>query len=156
MKKATLICRSNLDTEKLGIIIGEYVKPGTVITLSGELGAGKTTLAKGMGKSLQIKRPVTSPTFTLMKEYEGRIPVYHIDTYRIKSAEEALGFNEVIYGSGLSIIEWPDRISDLLPDEYLSVEINYINEDTRELVLRAFGRKYEAMCGEIIHEFFAY
>ncbi len=154
MKKATLICRTNLDTERLGVIIGSLVKPGTVITLSGELGSGKTTLAKGMGKSLQLKRPVTSPTFTLMKEYEGRIPVYHIDTYRIKGTQEALGFNEIIYGSGLSIIEWPDTIADLLPDEYLSIEINYIDEGSRELVLNAYGRKYEVMCGEIINEFF--
>ncbi len=158
MRKATIICRSSLDTELLGVIIGRIVKPGTVITLAGELGSGKTTLAKGMGKSLELKRPVTSPTFTVMKEYEGRIPVYHIDTYRIRGTREALGFNEVIYGIGVAIIEWPDAIADLLPDEHLEIKINYLkgNENGREIVLNAMGRKYEAMCGEIVHDFFDY
>ncbi|MDZ7793978.1 MAG: tRNA (adenosine(37)-N6)-threonylcarbamoyltransferase complex ATPase subunit type 1 TsaE [Spirochaetia bacterium] len=111
------------ETIRLGQKIGIKVAPGDIITLHGSLGCGKTTLVKGIADSLEIDDEITSPSYTLISEYEGRIPMYHMDLYRIDSIEEfeLLGAEELLYGTGVSIIEWAEKIEQLLPDTCISI-----------------------------------
>ncbi|MBR5741712.1 MAG: tRNA (adenosine(37)-N6)-threonylcarbamoyltransferase complex ATPase subunit type 1 TsaE, partial [Firmicutes bacterium] len=116
------------DTERLGRLIAKNAKPGMVIALSGDLGAGKTTLTQSIAKELGVKEPVTSPTFTLIQEYkDGRLPLYHFDVYRLSSAEELedIGAEEYFYGKGLSVVEWADRAGSLIPSDAVRISLAY-------------------------------
>lgn len=133
-------------TMTIGRELGKIISPGTVICITGDLGAGKTHFAKGVALGLDIADHVTSPTFTLINEYEGRIPLYHVDAYRLTSADEAyeLGLEEYLYGEGVTLIEWPDRVKPLIPEEYLAVRIDLTekDDDFRVLDIQAYGQKY--------------
>lgn len=113
------------DTISVGYRIGEVVTPGSVIALEGTLGAGKTTIVKGIARALDILEPVTSPTYTIISEYEGRLPLYHIDLYRLSSVDEAelLGAEEYLFGDGVCVIEWSEKIRELFPENYIRVHI---------------------------------
>lgn len=137
------------ETHALGKKIGENVSENMVILLSGDLGAGKTTLTQGIAKGLGIRRNVTSPTFTILKVYRGRMPLYHIDAYRLEGVTQDLGFEELLEDEGLTVIEWSQFIPGIIPDEYLSVAIHLMDEDRRELVFEAHGADYEALLEEI-------
>lgn len=130
--------RSTEATVDLGERLGRLLKGGEVISLTGDLGAGKTHFAKGVARGLEITGTVTSPTFTLINEYSGRLPLYHVDAYRLGGVEEAydLGLEEYIYGDGVTLVEWPDRVAGLLPADRLVVEITRVDgadENTREI-----------------------
>lgn len=131
------------DTIAFGIHLGRVALPGDIITLSGDLGAGKTTLTQAIGKGLEIPPEVyiTSPTFSLLHEYPGRIPLYHMDLYRLGSVEEIeeLGFEDYIYGDGLTVIEWPDRLEDLMPSSRLEIHLNTLPSLERIANISAFG-----------------
>ncbi len=147
MKNLDLELTSLADTEKLGRLLGEIAKPGDLIILSGGLGAGKTTITQFIGAGLKLPADcyITSPTFSLMHEYRGRLTLYHMDLYRLSSEEEIeeLGFLDYIYGDGLTVIEWPDRLGSLLPDEYLEVKLEAgEDEDTRSARLTAIGPEW--------------
>ncbi len=117
---------SHKDTFELGRSIGEKIEPGTVITLTGDLGCGKTVFSQGLAAGLGITEPVNSPTFTILQVYEeGRLPLYHFDTYRIGDVEEMeeVGYEEYFYGQGVSLIEWPSMIEEILPKDCMSVLI---------------------------------
>ena len=123
-----LTLKSEQETEKYGIELGRKVKPGTVIALTGDLGAGKTTLTKAIAKGLGVTETVTSPTFTVVKEYRsGRLPLYHFDVYRIGDPEEMyeLGYEEYFYGDGVCVVEWADLIEELLPGDAVRIRIDY-------------------------------
>ncbi len=127
------------DTIKIGVELSEKIKPGSVVALTGSLGAGKTTFVKGVASGLGIKSEITSPSFTIIKEYyEGRIPLYHMDLYRIGSFEELymIGFEELIYGVGLSIIEWSEKAEELLPSERIDVDIAINNDGSRQITTK--------------------
>jgi tRNA threonylcarbamoyladenosine biosynthesis protein TsaE len=111
------------------------LKPGTVIALNGELGCGKTVIAKALAAALEVNEDITSPTFTLLEEYEGRLPFYHFDLYRIESAAELehLGFDEYWNGDGVCVIEWADRVAGLLPCHTVSVRLAYLDDDRRSI-----------------------
>ncbi len=115
------------DTILFGKHIAEHVIPGDIICLNGDLGAGKTTLTQAIGAGLGVPTHcyITSPTFSLLHEYEGRIPLFHMDLYRLSGEEEIeeLGFEEYIYGDGLCIVEWPDRLGELMPTDRLTIDI---------------------------------
>lgn len=114
------------DTFQIAKNLGKEVKAGTVVCLTGDLGVGKTLFSQGFAKGLGIEEHVNSPTFTIVQEYEdGRIPLYHLDVYRIESSEEMeeIGFTDMIYGSGVCLIEWAERIADILPEHYINVII---------------------------------
>ena len=114
------------DTFVLGQKIGELVKPGTVISLVGDLGVGKTVFTQGLAKGLGITEPVNSPTFTIVQEYEeGRLPFYHFDVYRIGDIEEMdeIGYEDYISGEGVSLIEWSNLIEEILPEERTEILI---------------------------------
>ena len=138
-------------TREIGTKLGKLLFPGAVICLIGDLGAGKTTMTQSLAKSLGIDDYITSPTFNIVNEYEGRIPLYHFDVYRIGCSEEMydIGFDEYIDSEGVCIIEWSNLIEDILPEEYLKIELKY-KENGREMLLTPFGKKYK----EIIEELF--
>lgn len=134
-------------TNRVGFTLGELLKTGDVICLIGNLGAGKTAFTSGLAHALGVTGYITSPTFTLVNEYNGKIPLYHFDVYRIAEPEEMfeIGFDEYLYGSGIVVIEWADLIRDILPEEYIRVDIkkdlpNGI--DKRILTLEFKGQRY--------------
>ncbi|MGC4378791.1 tRNA (adenosine(37)-N6)-threonylcarbamoyltransferase complex ATPase subunit type 1 TsaE [Fictibacillus sp. Mic-4] len=130
--------------------LGELSEPGNVYILEGDLGAGKTTFTKGLAKGLGIKRVVSSPTFTIIKEYNGRLPLYHMDVYRLEHSDEDLGFDEYFSGEGVTVVEWARFISEHLPEEHLTIEIRHIGESEREIVLTPVGDRYIKLCKELM------
>ncbi|MFA5577540.1 MAG: tRNA (adenosine(37)-N6)-threonylcarbamoyltransferase complex ATPase subunit type 1 TsaE [Tissierellaceae bacterium] len=144
--------RSLEETEGFGIRLGKVLRAGDVICLNGDLGAGKTTLTKSIGLGLEVEDYITSPTFTLINEYRGRLPVYHFDLYRLENVEDLydLGFDEYFYGRGVSIIEWADKIGKLLPRDRLIVDIKKgENIEERVINIRAYGNRYIEMLKEL-------
>ena len=121
------------ETIALGEKIGKLLKPGAVVALKGDLGAGKTYLTKGIAKALGALVEAKSPTFTLINVYGGKIPLYHFDCYRLKNARdlEKLGYEEYFYGSGVSVVEWADKIRELLPKNSVYIEITITGENER-------------------------
>lgn len=115
--------------------MAQALKAGDVLALEGDLGAGKTVFAKGLAEGLGIQATIDSPTFTIVKEYQGRIPFYHLDVYRLESADEALGFEEYLYGDGVCLIEWASRISDWLPDDSIDIRLTVLGNDRRQIDL---------------------
>lgn len=138
-------------TKDIGYKLGQLVTPKSVICLIGDLGAGKTTMTQSLAKALEVDDYITSPTFTIVNEYEGRIPLYHFDVYRIGSSDEMydIGFDEYIDGDGVCIIEWANLIEDILPNEYLYIEMNY-KETGREMILTPKGEFYKEIVEELI------
>ncbi|KYH32424.1 tRNA threonylcarbamoyladenosine biosynthesis protein TsaE [Clostridium tepidiprofundi DSM 19306] len=124
------IVNSVNETEKIGILIGKRANPGDIICLVGDLGTGKTHLTKGIAKGLNINEYITSPTFTIVNEYDGRLKLYHFDVYRVNDIDEiaAIGFDEYIFSDGVSIIEWANYIEDLIPKEALWIKIEKISD----------------------------
>lgn len=125
--------------------LAEILLPGDVLLLEGDLGAGKTTFTQSLAKALGVKKTVNSPTFTIIKEYSGKFPLYHMDVYRLgKESEEDLGFDEYFYGEGVSVVEWAHLIQDQLPAEYVQLEIFHTGtENQRKLTLTINGKRYD-------------
>jgi tRNA threonylcarbamoyladenosine biosynthesis protein TsaE len=134
------------ETKELGRQLGERLQPGDVIALEGDLGAGKTTFSQGVALGVGIERPIDSPTFTLIHEYDdGRIPFYHMDAYRLESAEEELGWDEYFYGDGAVLVEWASRIAPWLPEDITWIRLMYA-EDGRRITIEAPPDKRERLC----------
>lgn len=129
--------------------IGLLLEAGDVITLEGDLGAGKTTFTKGIAKGLGITKTVNSPTFTIIKEYQGSLPLYHMDVYRLKDSEEDLGFDEYFEGDGVTVVEWAHLIEDQLPMEFLQIQLFYDSTIGRKIVLTPKGSRYMQLCKEL-------
>jgi tRNA threonylcarbamoyladenosine biosynthesis protein TsaE len=140
----------------LGARIGQQVEPGDVLALWGELGSGKTLFARGIARGMGVPQqvPVTSPTFTLINEYEGRLRLYHLDLYRLTSPEEleTLPWREVIFGTGVAVIEWPDRMGMLLPETRWDIRFEFLDEDRRVITLHAHGESQEARLASLGRE----
>jgi len=123
----------------IGKIIGAAAVGGDVIALVGDLGTGKTCLSQGIARGLDVPEvyPITSPTFTLINEYPGRVTLYHFDIYRLQGAQdlEDMGYEDYFYGGGVTVIEWAERIKDILPPETLFITMNYLGEHDREMIL---------------------
>lgn len=136
-------------TEALGRRLGELLVPGAVVALVGQLGAGKTHLTRGIAEGLGVRNPlaVNSPTFVLIQEYAGPVPVYHFDTYRLSGPREfaELGVEEYFTGDGVCIVEWADKVTEVLPKDHLRIEIEHTSETGRLFTLTAFGERYEAI-----------
>ncbi|MEJ8767412.1 tRNA (adenosine(37)-N6)-threonylcarbamoyltransferase complex ATPase subunit type 1 TsaE [Oceanobacillus sp. HCA-5259] len=149
MSVVELIAHSLEETEKIAMKLANFLRPGDTLTLEGELGSGKTTFTKGLAKGLGVTRNVNSPTFTIVKQYKGRIPLYHMDVYRLEDSDEDIGFSEYFHGDGVSVVEWAKFIEDYLPEERLEINIEYTDDDqTRKLKLKALGDHYSS----ILHE----
>ncbi len=121
-------------TLKLGEIIGKSLKPGTIIALTGELGAGKSVLVKGIAKGLQVEEEPNSPTFVIMNCYEGRLPLFHFDLYRVADEDEliAMGYEEFFFGEGVAAVEWADRVPGIFPEEAIEIGITIPEEEESE------------------------
>ncbi|WP_070121686.1 tRNA (adenosine(37)-N6)-threonylcarbamoyltransferase complex ATPase subunit type 1 TsaE [Bacillus marinisedimentorum] len=130
--------------------LADKLGPGDVLTLEGDLGAGKTTFTKGLAKGLGVRRTVNSPTFTIIKEYQGRLPLFHMDVYRLEDSGEDLGFDEYFEGDGVTIVEWASMIHDQLPDERLDIFLYHEGDDNRRIVLTPKGEHYITICKEIV------
>ena len=140
------------DTIKFGEKFGKLLISGDIIFLNGDLGAGKTTLSKSIGEGLGVQEYITSPTFTLINEYEGRLPLYHFDLYRLDSYEELeeLGVEDYFYGNGVCLIEWAEKFSEDLPENRLEVWINRgKTDDERYIKLKEFGDRYKKLIEEL-------
>lgn len=140
------------DTIKFGEKLGKLLKESDVICLNGDLGAGKTTLSKSIGKGLGVLEYITSPTFALINEYQGRLPLYHFDVYRLNTYEELedLGVEDYFYGKGVSLIEWAEKIYKVLPDERLEIWILRGDLDNERIIeLKVFGDRYKTLIEEL-------
>ncbi|WP_425471031.1 tRNA (adenosine(37)-N6)-threonylcarbamoyltransferase complex ATPase subunit type 1 TsaE [Ureibacillus thermophilus] len=137
------------ETNQLAIRLAQLLEPGDNITFEGDLGAGKTTFIQALAKGLGISKTVNSPTFTIMKQYEGRLPLNHLDVYRLENCDEDLGWEEIFYGDAVTVIEWAHLIEDSLPDERLEIEIHRIGENDRKFIFRPIGKRYERLCEEL-------
>ncbi|MDD4440079.1 MAG: tRNA (adenosine(37)-N6)-threonylcarbamoyltransferase complex ATPase subunit type 1 TsaE [Tissierellia bacterium] len=149
-----IIANNLKDTEKLGKLIAKYIEKGTVICLDGELGVGKTSLTRFIAEEFGVKENIVSPTFTVIKEYEGRLPFYHMDVYRIDSEDDMydLGCDEYIYSEGVTVIEWADQIKGILPEERINIEIKRIDDEKREINIEGKGLIFEKLVSELTYE----
>lgn len=140
------------ETEQLGIAIGKLVSAGDVIILSGDLGAGKTTFTKSLALGLGIKQMIKSPTYTIIREYQtGRLPLYHMDVYRIDGEADELGLEEYFEGDGVSVVEWGKLLKEALPEDYLTIflEKDPNNFDKRIMTIDAQGEKAKQLLQKI-------
>jgi tRNA threonylcarbamoyladenosine biosynthesis protein TsaE len=126
-----------------------FLMGGDVIALEGDLGAGKTTFTQGLAEGLGVKRNVNSPTFTIIKEYAGRLPLYHMDVYRVEDAFEDLGFDEYFEGNGVTVVEWAHLIEAQLPENLLLLKLYLEGNGTRRIVAEPRGERYVELCEEI-------
>ncbi len=141
------------DTFHLGEFMGTLLMPGAVLALMGDLGAGKTVFAKGIARGMEVidEREVTSPSFTLVNEYKGRLPIYHVDLYRLQNPGqvEDLGWEEFIFGSGVTLIEWSEKVLHLLPEERIEVYLKWIGERERDVRFQAKGKAGKNLIGRL-------
>ncbi|MEI4791293.1 tRNA (adenosine(37)-N6)-threonylcarbamoyltransferase complex ATPase subunit type 1 TsaE [Bacillus sp. FJAT-53060] len=139
------------ETKRIAAALAKLVMQGDVLTLEGDLGAGKTTFSKGFAEGLGITRIVNSPTFTIIKEYsDGRLPLYHMDVYRMEDVEEDIGLEEYFEGEGVCLVEWAHLIEPQLPSSYLKIEmLRTEREEERHLTFYAKGKRYETLCKEM-------
>lgn len=152
MQPLTVTTESREATMKLGQRLAAQLKPGSIICLFGELGSGKTTFVKGMAKGLRISPvKVHSPTFVLMNIYEGKLPLYHFDFYRLEDVREIekIGYEEFLFGEGVAVVEWPQRMGSLLPEEYVKIELKIRGENSRTIKFTARGKKYQDIPGRL-------
>ncbi len=143
-EEETIELAQNIESEKF---------PNMVICLMGDLGTGKTVFTKGFAQALEVKEEVTSPTFTIIKEYtSGELPLYHMDVYRLEGKVEDLGIEEYFTKGGVTIIEWADMIADYLPEERLEIKFKLSDEDedTRIITVTPYGQEYEDICEAIL------
>ncbi len=145
-----IIMNSVDDTERFASKLANKLEAQDTITLEGDLGAGKTTFTKALAKGLGVKRTVNSPTFTIIKQYEGRLPFNHLDVYRLAESDEDLGWDELFYGDAVSVVEWAHLIEQDLPQDRLAIEIYRIGENERRFVFIPRGERYEALCEELM------
>jgi tRNA threonylcarbamoyladenosine biosynthesis protein TsaE len=144
VERRTIISLDPDSTTRLGRALGEVARAGDLLCLWGDLGAGKTHLAKAIGAGLGVTDTIASPSFILMAEYDGRLPLFHIDPYRLLSAEDALagGLIDERQAGGVTLVEWPERLGDALPIDRLDVRIDGTGDDPRTITLIAWTERY--------------
>jgi tRNA threonylcarbamoyladenosine biosynthesis protein TsaE len=143
------ISHSEAETAKFAETLAAKLTAGDVLALEGDLGAGKTAFTKGIASGLGVTRTVNSPTFTIIKEYRGRLPLYHMDVYRVSDTGEDLGLEEYFEGDGVTVVEWAHLIREQLPENLLVISIFRNGETSRRLVLEPHGERYVSLCKEI-------
>ncbi|CAH1216007.1 tRNA threonylcarbamoyladenosine biosynthesis protein TsaE [Paenibacillus auburnensis] len=141
------------DTELLAAAIAAAATAGMVIGLDGDLGAGKTAFSQGFARHLGVQGIVNSPTFTIIKEYDGRLPLYHMDVYRISLQEaDELGLDEYFYGQGVCLVEWSSIITDLMPPRHLHIYMETAGPEERIITITGTGEPYGELCRELIQK----
>ena len=144
MSKLSLVSHSPEETQKLGMRLGELAQAGDVFLLVGDLGSGKTCLTQGVAWGLGIHEYALSPSFVIIRELKGRLPLYHIDLYRLDCIEESmdLGLDDYLYGRGVCVVEWAEKALSILPQENLLIKIDYLDDTERSLHLQSRGKRY--------------
>ncbi len=147
MKSFKLVSHSPEETRELGVRLGKLSQPGDIFLLSGNLGAGKTTLTQGIAWGLGTQEYALSPTFVLMRELKGRLPLYHIDLYRLDQIEEIsdLGLDDYLYSQGICVVEWAEKGVSVLPAEHLLIKIDYLSDIERRFEFIPHGQRYEKL-----------
>ena len=145
-----LTTRSEMDTIELAQNLESEKFPNMFICLNGELGSGKTIFTKGFANALGIIETVTSPTFNIIKEYDGELPLYHMDVYRLDGNTEGVGIEDYFTKGGVVIIEWANTIKDILPEKRLDIKFKIAGENTRVLVVTPYGKEYEELCEAVL------
>lgn len=144
-ERTVFTTNSSEQTEQLGKILGQLLESGDLITLSGELGGGKTCFVRGIvaGAAPSALNMVASPTFAILNEYPGGVPIYHYDCYRLRGSDDAieLGLEDHLLGNGICLVEWPDRIRDLLPPERLDIRFEYYGDSIRQISFIPLGMR---------------
>lgn len=143
-----MVTHSYEETIALGEKLGKLLPRGTTLALKGDLAGGKTTFTKGIGKALNISQVINSPTFTILKIYNGDLPLYHIDAYRLENNNYDLGMDE-FEDEGIMVVEWPEYYKDYLPDDYIEIDFTYIDDNSREISFVSHGSKYERIVKEM-------
>ena len=143
----TITSNSAERTQQIGLLLGKLVQPGDVLLLSGNLGSGKTCLTQGIARGLGINEYTLSPTFVLIREYYGRLPLYHIDLYRLNDSQDMLniGLDDYLYSDGVCVIEWAEKGIPVLPHDNLLVKLVYISENERKLTFEPHGEHYDQL-----------
>jgi len=141
---------SETETKELAERLAQVLRPASVVTLTGDLGVGKTTFTKGFGLGLGVKRTINSPTFTIVKSYHAEIPLHHIDAYRLEDSDEDIGFDDYFTDQAITVVEWPQFIDLFLPEERLEILIERLEGDSRLITLNPIGSYYENVCEELI------
>ena len=136
-----MITHTQEETIALGEKLGKLLPKGTTLALKGDLAGGKTTFTKGIGKALNIKQVINSPTFTILKIYNGDLTLYHIDAYRLENCDYDLGMDE-FEQEGVMVVEWPEYYKEYLPSDYIEIDFSYIDDNSREIKFIAHGEKY--------------
>jgi len=151
MNQPEIITSSPEETQEFGARLGELARPGDVFLLVGKLGAGKTCLTQGIARGLGIAEYAASPSFVVARELYGRLPLYHMDFYRLENPAEIadLGLDDYFYGKGVSVVEWAEKGLSLLPPEHLLIEMSYISDSGRRLKLKASGKRYRQLAAEL-------
>lgn len=151
MSQLEIITGSPEETQEFGTRLGELARPGDIFLLVGKLGAGKTCLTQGIARGLGIKEYAASPSFVVVRELYGRLPLYHMDFYRLEKLEEIadLGLDDYFYGKGVSVVEWAEKGSSLLPAEHLMIEISYISDTGRRLKIKPAGKRYRELAAKL-------
>lgn len=154
MTRSKIISRSPEQTQHLGRRFGELAQAGDVFLLTGKLGSGKTCLTQGLAWGLDIKEYAFSPSFVLIREYSGRLPLYHIDFYRLDLIEEIadLGLDEYLYDGGVCVVEWADKGMALMPKERLLISLSYLSDTERAISFELKGRRYAELLASLGEE----
>ena len=145
-----VITKDELDTIELAQNFESEKFPNMILCLNGELGSGKTIFTKGIANALGIEETITSPTFTIIKEYEGELPLYHMDVYRLDGKTDGVGIEEYFTKGGVVVIEWANTIKDILPEERLDIKFKVTGENKRTIILEPHGKQYEDLCEAVI------
>jgi len=153
MSYLKLISHSPEQTQRLGVRIGELSLPGDILLLVGALGTGKTCLTQGIAWGLGIKEYALSPSFVIVRELYGRLPLYHIDLYRLNHIGEIveLGLDDYLYGSGVCVVEWAEKGLSVLPTEHLLIQISYLSDSERNFQLKPSGKRYLEILAQLKH-----
>lgn len=138
--------QSLAETEAFAKKLATLLSPPDVLTLEGDLGAGKTAFTQALARALGVTRTVSSPTFTILKQYEGKYPLNHLDVYRLAGSDEDLGWDELFYGDAISVIEWAHLIEEDLPTERLEIQLVHGGNDARTITIKPIGERYEKIC----------
>lgn len=140
-EEETIEIAENIESEKF---------ENMIICLNGDLGSGKTLFTKGLAIALGIKDNITSPTFTIIKEYEGELPLFHMDVYRLDGNTDGIGIEDYYNKGGIVVIEWANTIKDILPEERLDIKFKTLDENKRLLIITPYGKKYEDLCEAVL------
>lgn len=146
-----LVSHNPGETQKVGTAIGKQALPGDIILLVGKLGTGKTCLTQGIAWGLDIKEYTMSPSFVIVRELHGRLPLYHIDLFRLDNIEEIedLGLDDYLYGKGVCVVEWAEKALSLLPTEHLLIQIDFLSDTERSLRLKPRGKRYQQLLAQL-------